>query len=169
MTTFHARYGLGTKMLTVQEPGLLGDEAETVAQTYDAKLQMYDNTNAGRVRHRWVQNTGLVPLKPGSFVMADVANDLDTDVVQADAAGVAIGIVDPFLTEDVAPQEKFNIIIRALRIPVLVGAVAVVKGARLESNAAGAGVVSATDRSVRAHAAGLPNTLVDCVVAFNEV
>lgn len=169
MSTFHARYGLGTKMLTVQEPGLLGDEAETVAQTYDAKLQMYDNTNAGRVRHRWVQNTGLVPLQPGSQVMADVANDLDTDVVQADAAGVVLGIVDPFLPGPVAPQEKFNIIIRALRIPVLNGPVAIAKGDRLGSNASGVAVAAPASRSIRAHAAGAPNTLVECVVAFNEV
>jgi hypothetical protein len=115
MSTFTARYGLGYKVLTDQEPSLLGDEAETIAQTYDAKKAMYINTNSGRVRHRWVKNTGALPLKPGSYVMADVANNLDTDVVRADASGVAIGIVDPFLKKDVAPGEKFNIIVRALR------------------------------------------------------
>jgi hypothetical protein len=101
--------------------------------------------------------------------MADVAGNLDTDVVQADATGVVLGVVDPFLPGDVAPQEKFNIIVRALRIPVLNGPVAIAKGNRLASNASGAAIVDPASRSIRAHAAGAPNTLVECVVAFNNV
>lgn len=169
MSTFHGRFALGQKTSSTQEPGLLGDERDDIVFRYDSDTGMYYNTNSGRVRVKWVQNTSGGALKPGSVVAWDTSGSMDTNVIQSTDVTVPCGIVDPFLTADVADDERFLIVTKASRIKALTGG-NFSKGAALVSGATGK-VVSGVGSRIRALAAnaGGADQLVEVSCDFSSV
>jgi hypothetical protein len=164
MTTFHGRYALGQKVKaadSAQEPGLLGDERDDVVFRVDSSTDMQYSENSGRVRVKWVKNTSGSALKPGSLVSWDLSGARgDTDVVQCTNASVPCGIVDPFLTSDVADDELFLIVTKADRVSVLSGA-AFSRRANLVVNSAGKAVTGAGSRMQALDAAAGADVLTD--------
>lgn len=139
MSEFHGQMGLGYKTASTQQDSKLGDEWDAPVMRWDAANDMWVSDNSGRVRVKWVQNTNGSALKPGSIVTRDAAGEMDINVTACDASKQPCGIVDPFLTEDVADDERFLIVLQASKIQVLSGA-AFTKNAVLTSNAAGKAV-----------------------------
>lgn len=163
MSTFHGRFALGQKTSSTQEPGLLGDERDDVVFRYDSNTGMYYNTNSGRVRVKWVQNTSGGALKPGTVVAWDTAGNMDTDVIQCTGVQAPAGIVDPFLSSDVADDERFLIVTKADRIEALSGGV-FSKGSSLVPTTAGKVILGngGQIRALEAAAGGDVLTEVSC-------
>ena len=168
MSTFHGRFNLGYKTDSTQQPMVLGDEFDVIASEYDATNDIEKNTNCGRVTVRWVQNNSGSPLSPGMAVTRDHANNLgDVEVKICGASDVPCGIVDPRLTSAVADGEKFFIVVKAGRIPALVGATAIAKGAQLGVLASGkVDDASGTDKMVALEAGGAVDSLIDIACNF---
>jgi|694.fasta_scaffold00460_55 hypothetical protein len=169
MSSFHGRYALGQKVAaadSAQEPGLLGDERDDVAMRYDSANDIFYVLNSGRVKTKWVKNTSGGALKPGSLVTPDTSGTrMDTDVVQCTTGTAPCGIVDPFLTSDVADDELFLIITKASRIEGLGGAT-VSKGANLVCGTSGK-LVAGTAGNIVALEAVANNVLSDVSCDFS--
>jgi hypothetical protein len=103
-----------------------------------------ENSNE-RVFVKWVKNTGLTALLPGSVVMVDVANDVTKNVVQATAASRPAGVVSHRLKNSVPAGGKFCMIYKGV-CEVLVDA-AYAKNAAVGTGALGvATTVADTDQ-----------------------
>lgn len=169
MSTFHGRFALGQKTNSLQEPGLLGDERSDIAFTRDTANDIEYSVNSGPVTVKWVQNTSGTTLSPGMIVSYDLSGtNGDTDVVKCTNAMQPAGIVDPFLTSNVADDERFLMVIKASRIDVLSGA-AFLKGANLSCNSASKAVVGSGSCMRALEAASGADELVAVSCDFSSV
>lgn len=106
---------VGKWPLTYQENSVYGDAllGETW-ETLDAAELPFSNLSQHvsneRVKVKWVKNTGLTVLAPGSVLKVDVANDITKNVVQAGAGDRACGVVSHRLKKDVPVGGKFPMI-----------------------------------------------------------
>ena len=111
MSNFIGKWPLGYKEAGSQEDGLLGDSYETVDAEVLTGSNLILNTNPNRVRVKWVKNTGVTAIVPGSAVQIDSSVDMAWGVKSVVSAGEpACGICDPFLSSNVAAGEKFLIV-----------------------------------------------------------
>jgi hypothetical protein len=167
MSTFHGRFALGQKTDSLQEPGLLGDERDDIAMRYDSATDMYYVINSGRVTTKWVKNTSGAALAPGSLVSYNVSGNLDTEVVGAVTATTVCGIVDPFLTSDVAIGESFLMVTKASRLPGVKVNVGVTKGDRLVQHATNGTAIAGAGTALRALETGSGS--VACMCNFTAI
>jgi hypothetical protein len=126
---------LGVKESSTQQPGRLGDEFDLLVGEQDDATDMFITTNGGRVRVKWLRNTGATPIPPGAQVKRDTAGNMSHDVVIGTAAAPACAIADPYLKTSIAQGEKFLGIIEG-EVDVLVSA-AIAKGATIGTAANG--------------------------------
>jgi len=142
---------LGYSEVSDQQPGALGEEFTIIPGEYDAADDVYVNTNASTVIVKLLKNTSGGTLLPGNILKRDATGDMSYAVVKATADAPACAVVDPTLQSAVPINGKFLGIIYG-ETDVLVGAVDLVKGVTISSNATGGAVVN--DLSTVAKVAG---------------
>lgn len=105
---------LGYKTSSLQQPGHLGFSYSLIDDVSISSGDYYVNQSANEVDVKWVQNVSGAAIVPGTVVKRDVANDLSHDVETAGAGEVGCGIADPRLSENVADNERFNIVTKGI-------------------------------------------------------
>ena len=97
-----------------QETIKLGDEG--IAYHYTEPTQdttMEALVSSRPVTVRWVKNNQATALVAGQAVMRDVAGDGEHDVKDVTGANVdVVGFVDPYISSNVAEDEKFFIVVK---------------------------------------------------------
>ena len=173
MSTFYGQPKLEDVVSDLQDPYLLGDEWDMVAANLNTATDMYINQDSGRVRVKWLRNTGSPALAAGEIVMLDVSEGNSYDVEQGTAGSVGYAIVSPFITVTVPTGSKFCGIIKGETDVLCGGAITV--GASVGITTAGRGLTNdlssaalqktAFGRCIETGASGvLSKVIVDFVV-----
>ena len=136
-------YKLGYKEATSPDSyadHLLGVEASFDDVDLNSSQNPKPLKSASRVKAVWVQSASATPMKPGAQVKCSIVRKTVSGI--AGAAEVVDGIVDPYLTSDVANGERFYLIVEG-PVPTLSGAAYAVN-APLAANASGKAVAGAS-------------------------
>lgn len=140
MSDFISKWTLGYKEAGGNESGLLGWERKvTDARAQDGSIVEVSPMGVETV---WCVNTGASALVPGTVVQLDASEELLYSVEAAIEGGIGYGIVDPFLSSNVAVGEKFSVIRQGVTLGRANGSL--VKGQPVgigpESELAGSGI-----------------------------